>query len=186
MTAIVYKDRTLYADDSSQIKSKSHDHTYFKSQPKLFSAAWMAIAITGPTVDFKSGEWLAFVFGPLLTELQKVDGIKNVRFTIPEGILNKDHGAILITKDQVFVMNPGTCVFIEEDPDVIQTMGSEHILLDYALKIMGKDLIEAYELILRHSAIGFHTERNYQDMASLSSLPKALPEKKVRKKKVVV
>ena len=68
---------------------------------------------------------------------------------------------------------------------MIQTMGSEHLLLDYALKIMGKDVTEARELILRHSAIGFHTECNYQDMASLSSLPKALPEKKVRKKKVV-
>ena len=184
MTAIVYKDRTLWADDSSQIKSESHGHTYFKSQLKVFSTAWMAIAITGPTVDFKSVEWLAFVLGPLLTELQKVDGIKNVRFTIPEGVLNKDHGAILITKDQVFVMNPNTCVFIEEAPEVIQTMGSEYMLLDYALKIMGKDVNEAYELVLRHSVIGFHTERNYQDMDSLTPLPKAPPEKKVRKKKV--
>lgn len=184
MTAIVYKDRTLYADDSSLIKSVSHGSAYFKSQPKFFSTAWMAIAITGPTVDFKSGEWLAFVLGPLLTELQKVDGVKNVRFTIPEGILNKDHGAILITKDQVFVMHPDTCVFIEEDPEVIQTMGSECMLLDYALKIMGKDVTETYKLILRHSVSGFHTTRVYEDMDSLSPLPKALPEKKVRKKKV--
>ncbi len=184
MTAIVYKDRTLYADDSSQIKSVSHGSVYFKSQPKFFSTAWMAIAITGPTVDFKSGEWLAFVLGPLLTELKKVDGVKNVRFTIPEGVLNKDHGAILITKDQVFVMNPDTCIFIEEDPEVIQTMGSEHILLDYALKIMGKDVAEAYDLVMRHSAIGFHTTRVFKEMDSLSLLPKALPEKKVRKKKV--
>ena len=184
MTAIVYKDRALYADDSSQIKSESHGHTYFKSQPKFFSTGWMAIAITGPTIDFKSTEWLVFVLGPLLTELQKVDGVKNARFTIPEGVLNKDHGAILITKEQVFVMNSNKCVFIEEDPEVIQTMGSEHMLLDYALKITGKSVAEAYELVARHSVVGFHTARTYREMDSLSPLPKAVPEKKVRKKKV--
>lgn len=170
MTAIVYKDGALYADNSSQVKNNHSGYTYFQGKSKMFSAGCFTIATCGDSIDFKHPDWISFVYGDLIPELIKIQGIKNAQFTVPEGIFRKDHLAILITQNQVFVCVKDL-IFHEEDPTSIVTMGSEAPLLDYALKVTGKTVQEAYEMVLKYSVIGHHTEVAFQEMKGLKPLP---------------
>ena len=170
MTAIVYKDGILYADNSSQVKNNHNGQTYFQKKSKMFSADHLTIAICGESVDFKHPEWISFVYGDLIHELSKVQGIKNAQFTVPEGIFRKDHLAILITQNQVFVCKRDL-TFHDEDPTSVFTMGSEEDLLSYALKVAGKTVQEAYDMVLKYSVIGHNTGVSFSEMKDLKPLP---------------
>lgn len=174
MTAIVYKDGTLYADNSSQVANNHSGQTYFQKKSKMFSTDHLTIAVCGESIDFKHPEWTSFVYGDLLAELIKIQGIKNAQFTVPEGIFRKGHLAILITQNQVFVCKRDL-IFHDEDPASIFTMGSEEDLLSYALEVAGKTVQEAYDVVLKYSVIGHSTGVSFKEMKDLKPLP--LPSK---------
>lgn len=139
MSLIVYKNNTLYADDSGIVNTI--DDAYYKKSKKLFKRAKTAIAFVGSEVDEESEE-----FKKYFDEIEKHLENKDIQSFVVTYDLQLSNPCIVITSSSVYSSIDGLS-FQKLQNDIIITEGLEKHVALICLTTCNMSVIETFNFI---------------------------------------